>query len=252
MSKKTPIIPYLAQSTRWFMDNLFELIWPARCVGCEKLGVLLCEDCQSALPYIDPEQACPRCGAPFGKLVCTECTTVYETQPKEMPFSQACCSLEFTDLSRRIIVAYKDGGEQRLAPLLARLAAQAIPQEWYTWADVLTWIPADADAVRRRGFDHIALVAVSLAQISAMPLQPLLSKGVHEDQRALNREARKQNMRRVFSLYEGAQERIGTLIKKVILVDDVFTTGATLSAATEVLLEAGVEEARVVTVYRVW
>ena len=252
MSKKAPIIPDLVRGARWFIDNLFELIWPARCVGCEKLGVLLCEDCRRALPYIDLQQACPRCGTPFGKLVCTECTTVYETQPKQMPFSQARCSLEFTDLSRRIIVAYKDGGEQRLAPLLAQMAAQVIPQEWCDWADVLTWIPADADAVRRRGFDHIAKVVVSLAQMVGIPLQPLLSKGVHGDQRILNREERKLNMRRVFSLYQGAQERIDTAMKKVILVDDVFTTGATLSAATEVLLGAGVEEVRVVTVYRVW
>lgn len=246
------IIPTLLSALRQFAEALLELIWPTRCVGCEKLGVLLCDNCEKALPHIDPHEACPRCGAPFGRLVCTECTTVYEAQPKDMPFTQTCCALEFNELSRNIIIAYKDGGERRLGALLAHMMAQAMHTEWQQWADLLTWIPADEDAVRRRGFDHMAQIAVGIAQRLNMPIAPLLEKRPHEDQRSLGREGRKLNMQKAFSLYEGAEERMGVAIRNVVLVDDVFTTGATLSAAAQVLLDGGAAEVRVLTMYRVW
>ena len=233
------------------LPELFiELIWPTRCVGCEKLGVLLCKDCQQELRYIDQGSACARCGTPFGRLVCTECTPVYEAV--KLSFTQARCVLDFTELSRNIIVTYKDKGEQRLSALLAHMLAQVIPLEWKLWADVLTWIPADEEAVRRRGFDHMALIAVSLAEQSGLKTRPLLIKHSRKDQRSLGRNERKQNMRSIFSLNpEGL--KVGSLqAERIILIDDVYTTGATLDAAAHTLLSAGAKEIRVVTVCRVW
>jgi len=230
--------------------SLIELIWPTRCVGCEKLGVLLCEDCQRDLRYIDQDSACTRCGTPFGRLVCTECTPVYE--PVKLAFTQARCVLEFTELPRRIIVTYKDKGEQRLSALLASMLAQVIPLEWKLWADVLTWIPADEEAVRRRGFDHMALIAVSLAEQSGLKTRPLLIKHSRKDQRSLNRREREQNMRSVFSIKEPGLKTPKPAAQRIILIDDVFTTGATLDAAAQTLLSAGAKEIRVATICRVW
>ena len=169
-----------------------------------------------------------------------------------MAFSQARCALEFTELSKRIIVSYKDEGEQRLAPLLARLAAQVIPLEWKLWADVLTWIPADEEAVRRRGFDHMALIALSLGEQSGLRVAALLEKQSHKDQRSLNRKERQLNMASLFSLKETGNKKPPSRMQNIILVDDVLTTGATLQAAAEVLLKAGAKEVRVLTICRVW
>ncbi|MCL1847783.1 MAG: double zinc ribbon domain-containing protein [Coriobacteriia bacterium] len=243
---------YLKRGLRQLAEGLLELVWPTRCVGCEKHGTLLCGSCQEELSCIDQTLACPRCGAPLGRLVCTECTTVYEDQPKDLPFTQARCAWEFNRLSRRIITFYKDRGEQRLATLLAATLAGVIPLEWRLWADLVTWIPADAEAIKRRGFDHVAMIAVPFAQKCGLRINPLLMKRPHEDQRRLGREGRKRNMRAAFSLKEGVESRLPATMRNIILVDDVFTTGATLSAATEVLLAAGAKEVRVVTVCRVW
>jgi len=244
------IIYRLVQACRCLADAFVELVWPTRCAGCEKLGVLLCEDCQRELTYIDPELACPRCGAPFGRLVCTECTAVYE--PTSSSLTQVRCVLEFTELSRRIIIVYKDRGEQRLSGMLAGMLAQAIPLEWKLWADVLTWIPADEKAIKRRGFDHMALMAVSLAEQSGLRISPLLTKHSRRDQRSLSRRERKQNTQSIFSAKK-ADSDVGKLrAQRIILIDDVFTTGATLEAAASTLLAAGAKEIRAVTVCRVW
>jgi len=240
------------------LPELFiELIWPTRCAGCERLGVLLCASCQQGLPYIDPSLACSRCGAPFGKLVCTECTPIHE--PITMAFTEARCALEFNELTQRIIVTYKDKGEQRLGFLLAQMLAHVIPLEWKLWADVLTWIPADEEAVRRRGFDHMEFIAVSLAEQTGLRLASLLEKQSNKDQRSLNRRERQQNMHSMFSLKDTNQPAPNTnqpaqpvKAQRILLIDDVFTTGATLDAATQVLLAAKAQEVRVATICRVW
>jgi ComF family protein len=229
---------------------MLELIWPTRCAGCERLGLLLCDECQEALPRIDQNHACPRCGAPAGCLVCTECTPIYERAG--FAFHQACCALEFSELTRRIIIAYKDGGERRLAPVLAQIIASVIPLEWRLWADVFTWIPADPQAFQRRGFDHMELIARSFAAQSGLRAAPLLVRRRRLDQRRLNRKQRKDNMSQVFFTKHQAPLSLGYPLRRVILIDDVFTTGATLDAAARTLLSAGIREVRVVTVARVW
>jgi predicted amidophosphoribosyltransferase len=250
---------------------LLELVWPTRCAGCERLGALLCEDCQDALPRIDQSGACPRCGAPAGRLVCTECTPIYEQTG--FAFRQARCALEFSALTRRIIIAYKDGGDRRLAPVLARILATAIPLEWRRWADAFTWIPADPRALRRRGFDHMELIARALFAQTGLRAVSILARRERKDQRRLNRAQRKDNMSQVFFVEEHPATSLGRPpalsrhpavspgqaptpscrpVQRVLLIDDVFTTGATLDTATRTLLSAGIREVRVATIARVW
>lgn len=278
---------------RWGLAAL-ELVFPTRCAGCERLGALLCDDCAAALPRIEQEYACPRCGAPAGRIVCTECSTLYTRV--SFAFSQARCAVEFSELTKRLILAYKDGGERRLAFVLAQLLAQAIPLEWRLWADALTWVPADPLALRRRGFDHMEHIARALSAQMGLPAEATLVKRSRADQRKLNRAQRAKNMTAVFSaelpssvLRTGAPPPIphspssslaasarygpsssplsaparprpsssplsaaAEPLRHLILIDDVFTTGATLNAATRTLLSAGIRDVRVATIARVW
>ena len=144
------------------------------------------------------------------------------------------------------------------------------PRDWSQWAGALTYVPASPEALRRRGFDHMERVAQIVAQRTGLPLVHALTsrKGAH-DQRKLGRGERLANRSGSFSLatdertkHEGdlgatgedasVTLRAGRMLQRVILVDDVFTTGATLSAATQVLLDGGVREVRAVTCCRVW
>jgi len=231
-----------------FAAAVSELVSPTRCVGCDALGSLLCPSCERSLPFVDRKEACPRCGAPGGRLVCTECQHVLEQGG--FPFSAARCAGSFDGVFARLVTTYKDGGERDLAPVLARLLAIAAGQDWRMWADAVTFVPARPEAYRRRGFDHMELVASHLASRLRLPLADVLVCGRRRDQRGLSAVGRAANMRDAFSPVEEACEQVRG--QRLLLADDVFTTGSTLAAATEVLLAAGAREVRVIVLCRVW
>ncbi|MDR2956606.1 MAG: double zinc ribbon domain-containing protein [Coriobacteriales bacterium] len=239
MNPKHPII-----------EGLLELVYPTRCVVCEKPGSLICDEDYQKLVYIDLESACPRCGAPFGLTLCTECTTRHG--PEEFAFSSAISMLIYDDRAEAIITGYKDFNERRLALELASLLAQVLPLQWRRWATGLSWIPADRTALQRRGFDHMGMLANELASRTGIPLFDLLVKQGRADQRVLTRAERRENAFRLFNIKPNTIKDNSVLPQRLILIDDVFTTGATLDAAATVLQAAGVSEIRTVTVARVW
>ncbi|MDR1421747.1 MAG: ComF family protein [Coriobacteriales bacterium] len=237
------------------LEGVLDTVWLTRCVGCEHPGELLCEDCADQLPFINPQWACPRCGAPFGWLVCSECMTV--DGPAILPYTAGVSALEFRNTAQRMIIAYKDRDERRLAGILAGMITRALPRGWLAWADALTWIPSDEIVRRRRGFDHMEQIALLLAEQCGRPAVGVLDKEHIADQRGLSRRERTTNSQSSFTVAQQAYDRLRTQAASrnrgvhLILVDDVFTTGATLKAASETLLAAGVGEIRVATVARV-
>ena len=132
------------------IEGLAELLWPTRCVICDRPGTLLCNPCKEGLPWIDRQQACPRCGVPFGQYLCVDCGRRSLAGQEPFSFSQARSALELTPTSRQLVTCFKDGGERRLAALLAGIFSRAVPRSWWKWADTLTYIPADKTALRRR------------------------------------------------------------------------------------------------------
>ena len=162
----------------------------------------------------------------------------------------------FEDPVPRIVRAYKDGGERRLAPLIADLLldtaehAERVAPERYggilSAADAITFVPVTAEAFRRRGFDHMEDVARAFSGRSGTPLVDALIKHGRADQRALGRAGRMAAGR---DGYEVAAEVGG---KHLLLLDDVITTGATMNAATSALLAAGAARVDALALARVW
>ena len=227
-------------------DGFLELAWPTRCAGCDMPGELLCGDCRERLPTIDSNTACPRCGAPYGFIACTECWN--RDGLIAHSFARAVCALEFEDVAARMVVAFKDGGERRLADIIAALIADALASSGLMSFAALVAVPASPAAVRRRGYDHMDLIARPLANQLGIERRGLLQAFDVADQRGLGRGQRGENMRNAFSLADDGEE----VPHSVLLIDDVLTTGATLDAAAAVLLAAGVEEVIAATACRVW
>ena len=224
------------------IESLGELIAPTRCAGCERQGVLLCNECLLSLSrdYVS-EQACPKCAGPYGALTCTECWEI------EYSFEAALALGILDGPLARAVVLFKDANERRLADLLGLILAQRIKASWSNWAHALCWVPATKEAIRRRGFDHAELLACCVAQHLKVPALPLLSRPHARDQRGLSRKQRLKDAQQF--VHTGQTPEIP---QKVMIVDDVFTTGATAEAASQALLNTGAQQVKVAVLGRAW
>lgn len=213
-------------------DAICETLWPTRCALCDAPGAVLCTRCAARLDYLDFWRACPRCGATFGFLQCDHCTPLVN---KEEHTRLCISALRYTADTGVLIKTYKDKGEQRLSETLAAILANALPPSWLRWANGVTYVSATKAARRRRGFDHMELLARSLAGQCGLPCIRALNPPTARDQRILDRAERKQNMQGRFTACEPLPGR------RLILIDDVFTTGATMDQASIALERAGAQ-----------
>ncbi len=217
---------------------LADALWPARCAGCDLPGTLLCPACRRDLALVDQSEACPRCGAPDGLHGCAECCR------SEFTFASARCAGILEWPLSRMVTLHKDAAELRLTALLARLLADAAG-EWCDWAQAVVGVPASPGAFARRGFDHGALLAAEFAHVTGVPALEVLRALPRRDQRQLSRESRGTN----------AGASIGYLRptpvpSRILVLDDVMTTGATMEAAACALMSAGAGEVRGLAVAR--
>lgn len=230
--------------------QLLEALSPTRCAACERPGALVCERCLNEMPLIDSVCSCTRCGAPFGDLVCTEC------QGEGLPCGRCLAVATFEGPVPDIIRAYKDGGELRLAGVVAQMLADAASHAQVTapdryggltsGADGIVFVPATAEAYRRRGFDHMGRVASELSALLGIPVVDALVKHGRADQRLLGRKGR-------MSGAAGAYEVLFPLAgANVLLIDDVITTGSTIRAAAGALAGAGAARVDALALARVW
>lgn len=211
----------------FLMQALCETLWPTRCALCDEPGSLLCARCMNELRYIDYYQACPTCGAPWGRIQCDACNAV---AAQHKPLAAPCVScLEYDACAAAIVKTYKDKGEQRLGDVMAAMMARIVRPSWVSWAQAVTYVPATPEAVRRRGFDHAQVLAGAFAHEVGLPCIALVEQAGAADQRALGRSQRAANIAGRFRAPRAAG------FDRVIAVDDVTTTGATLAGIQDAL-----------------
>lgn len=139
--------------------------------------------------------------------------------------------------------AWKERGLRRFAPLAAQLVVERLARPA---ADVITHIPADDDRSVRRGHQPARDLAVALASHWSLPVATLLERSRPVGrQTGLSRADRRRNVRGAFRVAGGV-----TVPRRVVLVDDVYTTGATADAGAEALRAAGAVEVHIVTFAR--
>ena len=236
----------IANFARLAGEATAETLWPTRCALCDLPGVVLCERCRRNMPYVDWWRACKRCGSPYGRVQCDLCNPVMlgRLGLDALPFDACASAVHYCGDTGQIVRVFKDQGEQRLAHAIAATMARVVPPNWHF--DAVAFVPATLAAFRNRGYDHGELLAQSLAASLGAPCIGALARPRTLDQRALGAAQRIRNLAGSFRPLDGRQ-----LPERLLLIDDVFTTGATLCAASRALKAAGVAEVRCLTFARV-
>lgn len=217
------------------LGRLLDLALPARCPGCGLEGAPICRAC---LPALDARLDRPA-GIPIGL-------------PSDVPAGilQLEWCAPFGGLVRRALHELKYGGETRLAEPFGR----AVARRWArvgAGGDVLVPVPVHRDRARRRGYDQAELIARVAAAELGLPYAPILERArATIAQFDLDRAARATNVAGAFRLRAGATSAAPLAGRWVVLVDDVVTTGATLSACAAPLRAAGAVGVSAVTVAR--
>lgn len=225
------------------VDEALELCFPTRCASCDDADALLCNACLKQAHSYEAEYACPLCGAPYGKLICTECWD------EEFAFSKALALGTLEPPLSKACVLLKDANERRLGRYVGQLLGLRIQLAYPNWPDVVTWVPPSSSALRRRGFDHGILLAQGVSLVLGLQPQQTCRHKKSFDMRSLDRTQRKIAACQAFE-FDAPVKAVKD--KRVLLIDDVFTTGATLHAVSSTLLEAGAKEVRAAVVARAW
>ena len=215
---------------------MLELLFPQRCVVCRATGAPACARCLARLRRIRPP-LCERCGAPTAWPVrrCAECAG------RRLAFASARAAVAHDDAARALVGAWKHRSLRRLAVDAAAVVADAL--EPPPGVAVLVPVPADPERVLERAHHPAEALARELAARWSLPLEPLLTRRHARPQRGLSRTERRRNVATVSAAGTPAPPR-------VVLVDDVYTTGATVSAAASALRRAGARQVHVVTFSR--
>jgi ComF family protein len=215
---------------------LVDLLLPRSCVACGGSADLLCAGCLLELRPLG-SACCGRCGAPTAWPVpeCRECAR------RRLAFTQARAAVAYSGPARALVRAWKERGLRRASSFAAELVAAHVERPA---ADVITPIPPDLVRQLRRGQHPAHALAAELAQRwDLAPATLLARQGWARRQTGLGFDDRRRNIRGAFAGTAGCPER-------VVLVDDVYTTGATASAAAAALRKAGAKEVHVVTFAR--
>ena len=195
---------------------------------------MLCHDCMERI-RIPKAPHCPGCGGELSGIlaVCPDCLK----SPKR-PWTRAIAAMRMDGGAEELIYKFKYRGRPELARVIGTMVARALA-ETELKADAICPTPLHWTRLLTRGYNQAALLSEAISGISGIPLVHALKRVRPTGHQArLKRSARFENLKGAFSVPDS------TLCQKrtILLVDDVMTTGSTLSAAADALLAAGAKE----------
>ena len=220
------MLPQLTLIKRAALDLLF----PQHCLGCGNEGELICRRCRNALPRIHPP-LCPKCGKPQASgILCPACISW------ESSIDSIRSPFKFEGIIREAIHQYKYNNLRSLTGSFGLLLKDYWRKEPLP-VDLVVPVPLHPRRLKERGYNQSALLAVEFGKIFHLPVAPsALTRIKYVIPQAQTKSAaeRRENLKQAF-----ISRDVSLADKRVLLIDDVSTSGATLDACAEALKTAG-------------
>jgi ComF family protein len=231
--------------------HLVNAVLPPRCLKCGTLVTApgsLCAACWSGLDFLS-SSCCACCGYPFdveakAGALCARCLANHP------PFQRSRAAFAYDDGSRDMILAFKHADRMELAKPFARWMAQA-GRELLAETELIVPVPLHWQRLLFRRYNQAALLATALGRLSDKPVLPdlLQRRRATAKQGHLSRLGRARNVKGAFTLRPAARNLVAG--KRVLLIDDVITTGATIDGCCQVLIRAGAAQVDVLALAQV-
>lgn len=227
------------------------VLFPDTCLACRvhvaERGTL-CPDCWSKLHFI-AEPVCDVTGAPFQHEFGERMVSA-EALADPPPYVRARAAVLHSGIARQLVQRLKYGDQTELAPWMANWMLRA-GAELVRGSDVVVPVPLHAMRFLSRRYNQSAELARAVANRSGLPFEPGALRRIKPTRRqvGLSANERRVNVRGAFRV--PPEGEIAVAGRTVLLVDDVYTTGATITAATKALMRAGASGVNVLTFSRV-
>ena len=214
------------------------LIFPPRCPSCDELlapdEMSFCHSCEKLVKKVRGNycMTCGRLMKKSGGLVCPDCSRFPHF------FSEGRSLYEYEGPIRETVYRFKYKGRKSYADAFAHDANEL----WGEWirasADIITPVPMNATKLKKRGYDQADVLARAIAYECRVPYRHVLSRSRNTvPMKTLSRADRQNNLKNAFQVGD-----FDVKLKRILLVDDIYTTGSTLDECAKVLLKKGASE----------
>lgn len=225
----------------WLKKILYAFL-PGTCILCESpshRALDLCARCESELPWLHNQ--CTLCGIPLpiGNTICGKCL-LYKP-----PFNRCYSAFIYEYPIDRLILEFKENHRLVIGKILAKLLVESFPEE-FTPPDLLIPVPLHKSSLRRRGFNQSIEIAEVLSDTWSIPIDSRNCRRILRtaEQKSLHTQDRIRNVRGAFTIdrpYNG---------QRIAIVDDVVTTGATVSELARLIMSEGAGAIEVICLAR--
>ena len=207
---------------------LLDLVFPRTCAGCGREGGYLCDECEAAIPRLEPPQ-CRLCSASSRSSLCAWCQSVNQ------PFNGITAPYRWTGVVQELVYSLKYRNVRASAPRLARLMSAHLAETSIS-PDIITPVPLHLSRERERGYNQSELLAMGISKSTGIPIANGLLARVRNTPPQVSMSTPEERRRNVVGAFECVGDAAG---KRVLLVDDVVTTGATVAECSAQLRQAG-------------
>lgn len=227
------------------LQTILDIIYPVRCPICGEIvtprGEKICFSCKSALPYIN-EPRCMKCSKPLEqeeKEYCSDC------ERKNYHYDRGFAVWIYNDEMRHSIADFKYHSKKEYAKFyieeIVRLYGSKIKK---ISPDVIVPVPIHRSKFLERGYNQADILARGIGRELGIPVlsQLLIRNKKTLPQKKLNDKERLRNLQEAFSLNKGEKSCSSHEITRALLVDDIYTTGSTIEACTNVLKANGIDK----------
>lgn len=227
------------------LDHIIDIIYPMRCPVCEDIPrpkeSMICTSCVGKLTYII-EPKCKKCGKSieYDEVeYCSDCTR------KKYSYIHGCALWEYDEVIRNSIARFKNKHKKEYGRFYIHEIVKHYGREIKRLdIDALVPVPIHKSKLRERGYNQAEILAKGMGkELDILVLSDLILRNKRTlPQKQLSYKERLSNLQKAFFINELKLSNIDRPLRKVMLVDDIYTTGSTIEACTKTLINGGVEK----------